>query len=66
MIQDAKYKILRTMHLKRKGSKMKELELLLLLQELLKKITDQRERFGNIDSELLYQYDRLSEYIDNL
>lgn len=40
--------------------------LLALQQELLDKITYQRERFGTVDMELLYQYDRLAEYIDNL
>ena len=37
--------------------------LLKLRQELLDKITDQRDRTGLVDSELLYQYDKLEQYI---
>ena len=40
--------------------------LLQLQQELLDKITYQREYYGIIDTELLYQYDRLAEYIKEL
>lgn len=41
-------------------------ELRQLQNELLERITHQREYYGNIDPELLYQYDKLSEHIRKL
>ena len=43
---------------------MKELKE--LRQELLDKITEQRRRFAVIDTELLYQYDKLTMHIKSL